>query len=82
MYTFKTRKYTYINNKKNIFVFDKNNFLIKRIHLPFKEHVIGFDYIYYEKCALTVFFRTNDTYAYKAVLNEETFEFSDWGFTK
>ena len=67
---------------KNIFVFDKNNFLIKKINLPIKEHVKGFDYIYYEGNDLTVFFSTNDTYAYKAVLDEDTFEISKWGFSK
>lgn len=82
MYTFKTEKNIYINNSKNIFVFDKNNCLIKKISLPIKEHVNGFDYIYYEGNDLTVFFSTNDTYAYKAILDENTFEFSKWGFTK
>ena len=71
-----------INNKKNIYIFDKNNILQKKISLPIKEHVKGFDYIYHEGKELKVFFNTNDTYDYKATLNEDTFEFSDWGVTK
>lgn len=82
MITFETEKYNYKSSKKELFVFDKSEILIKRIQLPNKEHVKGFYSMYYEEKKLKVFFDTNDTYDYKATLDEETFEFTDWGFTK
>lgn len=82
MFINETSKYIYKITKKQIFVFTKDDFLIKRIDLPKKERVLAFADMYFEIGTLKVIFDTNDNYQYKATLNEENFEFSDWGFTK
>lgn len=56
--------------------------LIHKILLPTKEHVNYFWDIYYEDKNIVVIFNTNDMYDYKAILNIDTFEFSNLGFTK
>ncbi len=82
MFINETSKYIYKITKKQIFVFTKDDSLIKRIDLPKKERVLAFADMYFEIGTLKVIFDTNDNYQYKATLNEENFEFSDWGFTK
>ena len=82
MFINETSKYIYKITKKQIFVFTKDDSLIKRIDLPKKERILAFADMYFEIGTLKVIFDTNDNYQYKATLNEENFEFSDWGFTK
>lgn len=65
-----------MTNKK-IFAFDKKDFFISKILLQKIENVISF-YGY----SIKKIFWTNDNYLYTATLNENTFEFSNWGFTK
>lgn len=55
MFINETSKYIYKITKKQIFVFTKDDFLVKRILLPKKESVIAFADMYFEIKNLKLF---------------------------
>ena len=68
--------------RKYIYVFDKNNYFISKIKIPKMNNIISFHGYYLNQDILKIVFWTNDNYLYTATFKEDTFEFSDWGFTK
>ncbi len=82
MKSFNTIRYNYKMTNNKLFVFDKKGFFIKKILLPYGKDLISFHGYCIENTLLKIVFWTNYNYLSIATLNEETFEFSDWGLTK
>ena len=82
MKSFNTLSYKYIMTKRKLIIFDKINFFVKKLSLPKKDNIVSYHGYSIENDILKIVFWTNNYYLYIATLNEDTFEFSDWGVTK